>query len=106
MIDTAGTLCSAANILAEKGASAVYACATHGVFSANAIENINKSSLTKVVVTDSIHFSRQGEEAGKVEILSIAGLLADAIERIHEDRSVSHLFVNVEAESTIGLDLE
>jgi ribose-phosphate pyrophosphokinase len=106
MIDTAGTLCSAANILAEKGASAVYACATHGVFSANAIENINKSSLTKVVVTDSIHFSRQGEEAGKVEILSIAGLLADAIERIHEDRSVSHLFVNVEAENTVGLDLE
>jgi ribose-phosphate pyrophosphokinase len=106
MIDTAGTLCSAANVLAEKGAGSVYACATHGVFSGSAIQNINNSALTKVVVTDSIHFDKRDKDTGKIEILSISGLLADAIERIHEDRSVSHLFVNVEAEDMVGLDLE
>jgi ribose-phosphate pyrophosphokinase len=106
MIDTAGTLCSAANVLAEKGAGSVYACATHGIFSGSAIENINNSALTKVVVTDSIRFNRQDKDTGKIEILSISGLLADAIERIHEDRSVSHLFVNVETENVAGLDLE
>jgi ribose-phosphate pyrophosphokinase len=106
MIDTAGTLCSAANVLAEKGAGSVYACATHGIFSGNAIDNINNSALTKVVVTDSIQYNRQDKETVKIEILSISGLLADAIERIHEDRSVSHLFVNVETENMAGLDLE
>jgi ribose-phosphate pyrophosphokinase len=106
MIDTAGTLCSAANVLAEKGAGSVYACATHGIFSGKAIQNINDSALTKVVVTDSIQFDKQEKDTGKIEILSISGLLADAIERIHEDRSVSHLFVNVETENMVGLDLE
>jgi ribose-phosphate pyrophosphokinase len=106
MIDTAGTLCSAANVLAEKGAGSVYACATHGVFSGNAFQNINNSALTKVVVTDSICFNRQDKDTAKIEILSISGLIADAIERIHEDRSVSHLFVNVEVEDMAGLDLE
>jgi ribose-phosphate pyrophosphokinase len=106
MIDTAGTLCSAAKVLAEKGAGSVYACATHGVFSGKAIQNINGSALTKVVVTDSIQFDKQEKDTGKIEILSISGLLADAIERIHEDRSVSHLFVNVETENMVGLDLD
>jgi ribose-phosphate pyrophosphokinase len=93
MIDTAGTLCSSAGVLAERGAKSINACATHGVFSANAIERINDSVLNKVVVTDSIYIENKGEKYRKIEILSIAGLIADAIERIHEERSVSPLFL-------------
>lgn len=105
MIDTAGTLCSAANLLAEKGAKGVYACATHGVFSKNAIENINNSALTKVVVTDSIYFDRMKHPStDKIEVLSISGLLADALRRIHEDRTVSPLFLDADANHIIGLE--
>jgi ribose-phosphate pyrophosphokinase len=93
MIDTAGTLCSSADVLAERGAKSINACATHGVFSANAIDRINNSVLNKVVVTDSIYIENRGEKYRKIEILSIAGLIADAIERIHEERSVSPLFL-------------
>lgn len=105
MIDTAGTLCAAANLLAEKGAKCIYACATHGVFSANAIENINKSALAKVIVTDSIYFDRSKySDTSKIEVLSVAGLIAEAIKRIHEDRTVSPLFVDVEGDNIIELE--
>jgi len=101
MIDTAGTLCSAVNVLYEKGAKHIYACATHGVFSANAMENIKNSALTKVIVTDSIYFDKHRDLAGKIEVLSISSLLAEAIRRIHEDKSVSPLFLDIE---TNGVD--
>lgn len=104
MIDTAGTLCSAVNILAEKGANSIYACATHGIFSADAMENINNSALTKVVVTDSIFFDKEKKDSKKVEILSISNLLSDAIKRIHEDRSVAPLFLDAERDRMIGLE--
>lgn len=104
MIDTAGTLCSAVNILAEKGANRIYACATHGIFSANAIENINNSALTKVIVTDSIFFNKEKKNSKKIEILSISHLLSDAIKRIHEDRSVAPLFLDAEKDRMIGLE--
>ena len=103
MIDTAGTLCSAADVLAEKGAKDIYACATHGVFSANAIDRINKSSLLKVVVTDSINFDNR-KISDKIEILSVAELLASAIKRIHEDKSVSPLFLDAESNNILGLE--
>jgi len=104
MIDTAGTLCAAAEALKEKGAKTIYACATHGVFSANAIEKINNSHLSKVIVTDSIYFDKKQKESSKIEILSISGLLASAIDRIHKDRSVSPLFL--ESSSYQIMDLE
>jgi ribose-phosphate pyrophosphokinase len=105
MIDTAGTLCSAADVLAEKGAKNIYACATHGVFSANAIERIQKSALTKVIVTNSIYFEKNGKsETNKIEVLSIAGLIADAIMRIHKDESVAPLFMDADARQIIGLE--
>jgi ribose-phosphate pyrophosphokinase len=105
MIDTAGTLCEAANVLADRGARDIYACATHGVFSANAIDNINKSALTKVIVTDSIYFSEEKRRrSDKIEILSIAGLLAETIDRIHEDKSVAPLFLNADASAIIELE--
>ena len=104
MIDTAGTLCSAANILAEKGANEIYACATHGIFSADAIKNINDSALTKVVVTDSIFFDKEKKDSKKIDILSVAHLLSDAIKRIHEDRSVAPLFLDAKKDRLIGLE--
>ena len=104
MIDTAGTLCSAANVLQEKGAKNIFACATHGLFSGKAIQNINDSALSKVVVTDSIYFDKNRSDTHKIEILSISGLLADAIERIHKDRSVSPLFLDAESNHLIGLE--
>jgi len=104
MVDTAGTLCAAAQALAEKGAKNIYACATHGVFSAAAMENIKNSALTKVVVTDSIYFDKRRDEANKIVVLSIADLIADTIERIHKDRSVAPLFMDAEKDHLIGLE--
>jgi ribose-phosphate pyrophosphokinase len=105
MIDTAGTLCGAANALAERGARDIYACATHGVFSASAIDNINKSALTKVIVTDSIYFDEEKKQkSDKVEILSISGLMAETIHRIHQDKSVAPLFLDADTGSIIELE--
>jgi ribose-phosphate pyrophosphokinase len=93
MIDTAGTLTQAAKALKENGASAIYACATHGVLSGPAIERINNSEIEEIVLTDTIPLGNKGQETGKVRMLSVAELLAEAIRRIHEDESVSSLFV-------------
>ncbi len=105
MIDTAGTLCAAANALSERGAEEIYACATHGVFSANAMNNINQSALTKVIVTDSIYFDEEKKsKSDKVEILSISGLIAEAINRIHTDKSVAPLFLDADTDSIIEFE--
>jgi ribose-phosphate pyrophosphokinase len=105
MIDTAGTLCSAANALSERGANEIYACATHGVFSANAIENINNSALTKVIVTDSIYLNEEKRmQSEKIEILSISELIAETIKRIHENESVAPLFLNADTGGILVLD--
>ena len=105
MIDTAGTLCSAANALSERGARDIYACATHGVFSASAIDNINKSALTKVVVTDSIYFNEEKKgQTDKIEIRSVSGLMAETIKRIHEDKSVATLFLDADTGGIVVLE--
>jgi ribose-phosphate pyrophosphokinase len=93
MIDTAGTLTQAAKALKENGASAIYACATHGVLSGPAIERINNSDIEEVVLTDTIPLGDKMQQTAKIRILSVADLLAEAIRRIHEDESVSSLFV-------------
>jgi ribose-phosphate pyrophosphokinase len=93
MIDTAGTLTQAAKALKENGASAIYACATHGVLSGPAIERINNSEIEEIVLTDTIPLGDKEQQTGKVRMLSVADLLAEAIRRIHEDESVSSLFV-------------
>lgn len=93
MIDTAGTLTQAAKALKENGASAIYACATHGVLSGPAIERINNSEIEEIVLTDTIPLGDKEQQTGKVRMLSVANLLAEAIRRIHEDESVSSLFV-------------
>jgi len=93
MIDTGGTLVKAAGALLEKGAASVYACCTHGVFAADAVERIRDSKLQQVVTTNSIPLSEAGRRNKKIKVLSVAGLLADAIRSIHHETSVSRLFI-------------
>ena len=92
IIDTAGTLVKTAAALAESGAREVYACASHAVLSGPAIQRISESVLTEVVVTNTIPLSESGRKEGKIKVLSIAGLIARAIQSIHEESSVSKLF--------------
>ena len=93
IIDTAGTLVKTAVALMENGADAVYACASHPVLSGPAIERISKSPLSEVVVTNTIPLTEEGKREPKIKVLSIAGLIARAIQSIHEETSVSRLFV-------------
>jgi ribose-phosphate pyrophosphokinase len=93
MIDTAGTLTQAANALMDKGATKVYAYATHAVLSGPAVERITKSPIEEVVVTNSIPFSPAAAACPKIRSLSVASLLAEAIKRIHSADSLSSLFV-------------
>jgi ribose-phosphate pyrophosphokinase len=92
IIDTAGTLVKTAQALLDNGASRAYACATHAVLSGPAIERLSKSVLEQVVVTDTIPLSEQGKREPKIVVRSIAGLIARAIESIHEETSVSRLY--------------
>jgi len=93
MIDTAGTITNAANALKEAGATDVYACGTHGVFSPPAIEHIEDSVIKTMVVTDSIYLP-EDKRLDKIELLSVSELIGQAIERIYENRAVSPLFYN------------
>ena len=93
LIDTAGTLVKGAEALLEKGAVSVSACATHPVLSGSAIERIEASCLQEVVVTNSIPLSARVERSDRITQLSIASLMADAIRSIHEETSVSVLFI-------------
>ncbi len=89
IIDTAGTICKAADLIKEKGATSVRAVCTHPVLSGNAIERIEKSSLTEIVVTDTIPLKR---ESPKVKVLSTASLFANVIERVVSNESISSHF--------------
>ncbi|NLE87714.1 MAG: ribose-phosphate pyrophosphokinase [Myxococcales bacterium] len=93
LIDTAGTLCNAARAVMDNGARSVVACATHGVLSGPAVQRIQESPLSEVVVTNSIRPSEEAAACNKIRFLSIAKLLAEAIRRIHNSDSVSSLFV-------------
>jgi ribose-phosphate pyrophosphokinase len=92
MIDTAGTLCNAADALAEAGARRVFAAATHAVLSGPAIKRIGASKLEEVVITDTIPLRPEAVETGKFKVLTVAPLLGEAIKRIHHSDSVSSLF--------------
>jgi ribose-phosphate pyrophosphokinase len=93
IIDTAGTLVKGAEALLDKGALSVTACATHAVLSGSAVERIEGSLLKEVVVTNSIPLSEEAAKSGRIKSLSIAKLLAEAIRSIHEETSVSGLFI-------------
>jgi len=93
LIDTAGTLVKGADALMEKGAVSVSACATHAVLSGPAVKRIEESCLREVVVTNSIPLSDEKKNSSRIKSLSIANLLAQAIKSIHEETSVSVLFI-------------
>jgi ribose-phosphate pyrophosphokinase len=91
MIDTGGTLVAAAELLAERGASAIYAAATHGVLSGPAIDRIKNSAITKVVVTNTLPLPPE-KQIDKIEVLSVSKILAETIDAVFEDKSVSEIF--------------
>jgi ribose-phosphate pyrophosphokinase len=94
MIDTAGTLTQAAGALKNHGAKRIYACASHGVLSGPALDRINNSSIEEILITDTIPLNQNDDrDYSKIKVLTVAELLAEAIRRIHEDESVSSLFV-------------
>jgi ribose-phosphate pyrophosphokinase len=91
MVDTAGTLCKDAEALKSFGAKRILAATSHGVLSGPAMERLNKSPIEELMISNSIPLN--GKTSPKVTVLSVAPLLAEAIKRIHEDQSVSQLFV-------------
>jgi len=94
LVDTAGTLCEAASALKENGAQRVVAYCTHPVLSGPAIQNINRSVLDELVVTDTIPLRPDAERCERIRQLSVAELLAETMRRIHEEESVSSLFMD------------
>jgi len=92
MVDTAGTLCSAATALKERGAIKVVAYCTHAVLSGKALDNIRGSSLDELVVTDTIPLSAEAKAISNIRQLTISDLLAESIRRVSNEESISALF--------------
>ena len=92
IIDSAGTICNAADKIIELGASSITAYTTHGVLTGKAIERIEKSKLTELVITDSINNDEKSQLSKKIRVISVSDLLGEAIKRISEESSVSSLF--------------
>jgi len=93
IIDTAGTLCNAANALKDKGAKRVVAYCTHPVLSGNALENINNSQLDHLVVTNSIPLSAEAQDCPRIRQLSLGKMLAEAVRRVSNEESISAMFI-------------
>jgi ribose-phosphate pyrophosphokinase len=91
MISTGGSICGAARLVAERGARAIYVAATHGVFCGSAFQRLEQAPIEKVIVTDTIPLATDQPQP-KIEVLSVAPLLGEAIKRIHHDQSISELF--------------
>ena len=94
MVDTAGTLCKAADALKDRGAKGVFAYCTHPVLSGKAIENVENSTMNELVVTDTIPLSAEAAACTRIRQVSVAGLLAETIRRIHSEESVSSLYMD------------
>ncbi len=92
IIATAGTLCSAAELVKDRGAEKVYVGATHGVLAGPALERVERSSIDEVVVTDTIPLSEEAKKLANITVLSVSVMLGEAIKRIHKNESVSSLF--------------
>ena len=93
LIDTAGTLCNAADALKEKGAKAVKAYITHPVLSGPAIERLNNSSLDELVVTNSIPLNKEAQKCSKIRVISLASTIAECIKRLSNEESLSEMFL-------------
>lgn len=95
MADTCGTLCLAAKHLTEEGADSAYAIVTHGILSGNALQTVEESSLTKLIVTNTLPQQQNLERCNKLEVIDIGNVLAEVIRRSHYGESVSKLFDEV-----------
>jgi ribose-phosphate pyrophosphokinase len=93
MIDTAGTVVQAASAMKEAGALEVSVCCTHPVLSGPALERIEKSEIKEALVTDTIPLNDRAKNCGKIKVLSVSGILSEAVRRIYYDDSVSSLFI-------------
>ena len=93
IVDTAGTLTGTVQALTKSGAKTIYGCFSHAVLSGRAVERIRASEMALTVVTNSIPLDEEKRKSGRITVLSVAGLLGEAIKRIHTDSSVSSLFV-------------
>lgn len=93
IIDTAGTLCKAVSALKERGAKSVTAYVTHPVLSGPAIENINNSELDELVVMDTLPLSEAAKKCKRIRVITISDMLGKAIRRVHEQRSISSMFL-------------
>ncbi len=94
LVDTAGTLCHAAQALKKAGAKRVLAYITHPVLSGPAVQRVTKSQLDELVVTDTIPLSEEAQRCGKIRQLTVAGLLAETMRRIRDEESVSSLYID------------
>jgi ribose-phosphate pyrophosphokinase len=92
IIATAGTICTAAELVRQRGAKSVRVGVTHGVFAPPALERLSKAPIDEVVVTNTIPLTEEAKKINRIKVLSVAGMLGEAIKRIHRDESVSNLF--------------
>jgi len=91
MVDTAGTLCKAADLMMQKGAASVRAIVSHGVMSGTACDRVERSALTEIAFTDSIPFD--ASRCSKVKVLSVADMFADTIQRVQQHKSISEQYI-------------
>ena len=92
MITTAGTICSAAALVKERGAKKIYVGATHGVFAPGAVEKLGETPVDEIVVTDTIPLNAEASKLKKIKVLTVSAMVGEAIKRIHRNESVSSLF--------------
>jgi ribose-phosphate pyrophosphokinase len=94
IVATAGTICSAARLVKERGAEKIYIGATHGVFAGQALERLKEAPIDEIVVTDTIPLTQEAQDCGDIKVLTVSSMLGEAIKRIHRNESVSNLFVD------------
>jgi ribose-phosphate pyrophosphokinase len=94
IIATAGTICSAAKLVKDRGAEKIYIGATHGVFAGQALERLKEAPIDEIVVTDTIPLTQEARDRGDIKVLSVSSMLGEAIKRIHRNESVSNLFTD------------
>jgi ribose-phosphate pyrophosphokinase len=94
IIATAGTVCSAAKLVRQRGAEKIYIGATHGIFAGNAPERLAQTPVDEIVVTDTVPLGQKAAELPNITVLTVSAMLGEAIKRIHRDESISRLFNN------------
>jgi len=95
IIATGGTVCSAAQLIKERGAGKIYVGVTHGVLAGDALDRLGEAPIEEIVITDTIPLGNKGKGLSNVKVLTVSGMLGEAIKRIHRNESVSNLFNNI-----------